>query len=276
MTDLDKIRDYYKNFDEWGRLNTCPGQLEFKITLSIISNYISPPASIFDLGGGAGRYTFELARMGYEMHLADLSPHLINIAREKLADFGASERVKSISVANALDLSTTGDQEHENVLLFGPLYHLTDPAEIGKCLTEAYRILQPKGKILASFMPYHCGIISILERSFASPDQVNSDVYSKVFQKGVFENATTSGFQEGNFLASSQLEDHFKNAGFEKLALRSIRGIGYKHEKEIIEMKHKRPEYYRTIMDVLDQTASHTPIIETCGHAIYVGEKRSL
>ena len=61
--------------------------------------------------------------------------------------------------------------------------------------------------------------------------------------------------------------------GFKKLELRSIRGIGYKNEKEIINLEKDRPDYYFEIMKILHQSASEAPIMETSGHAIYVGEK---
>ncbi|MEL7269566.1 MAG: hypothetical protein AAGL34_08330 [Bacteroidota bacterium] len=71
-TDFEKIKDYYQHFDEWGRLETYSGQLELRIVLELISKYLSPPESIFDLGGGPWRYTFELAKKGYKLKLADL------------------------------------------------------------------------------------------------------------------------------------------------------------------------------------------------------------
>jgi hypothetical protein len=107
-----------------------------------------------------------------------------------------------------------------------------------------------------------------------SPDQVDSEVLSKVFKEGVFNNLTGSGFQEGGYLNSSALSAHFDNAGFKQLEVRSIRGIGYKNEKEIINLEKERPGYYAEVMSILHQSASEGPILETSGHAIYVGEKR--
>ncbi|PHN05211.1 class I SAM-dependent methyltransferase [Flavilitoribacter nigricans] len=273
MTDQNKIRNYYKSFDEWGRLDTYPGRLELKIVLEIIDAYIRPPANIFDLGGGAGRYTYELAKLGYDMHLADLSPDLIAIAREKLANFNGQGTIKAIGIANALDLSDFEDDTFENVLLFGPLYHLTDEDEIQTCLREVHRVLQPKGKVFSSFIPYHCGLTSILERSILSPEQVDGTVFSGVYENGTFNNAANYGFQEGKYLRARTLQDHFARAGFEPLELRSIRGIGYRQEEAILALEKQRPEYFRQVMQILHATAGDLPIVETGGHAIYVGEK---
>ena len=273
MTDFQKIKAYYQKFNEWGRLDTPPGQLELKIVLEILEQYLSPNSTIFDLGGGAGRYAYELALKGYQMYLADLSPDLIKIAREKLADFTGKDNIKCIEIVNAIDLSNKKDESFENVLLFGPLYHLTNMDEIKACLKEVNRILKPNGKIIASFIPYHCGLSSILERSFASPNQVDSNAFVKVFQEGVFNNQSATGFQEGNYVKTKSLLEILKRVGFEKKLLRSIRGIGYKQEKEILDLQKTNPTFYQEIMRIINQTATDDPIIETCGHALFIGEK---
>lgn len=276
MTDLAKIKKYYQNFNEWERLDSYPGQLELIIVLKIIEKYLPPPAKIFDLGGGAGRYTYELAKKGYTLDLADLSPDLIKIARTKLKKFMKEGSVRSIQVANALNLSDFADDYFENMLLFGPLYHLTKEDELKKCLSECYRVMRPKGKIFASYIPYHGGLTGILERSIYNPHQVGSKELKKVFKEGIFQNRSESGFQEGKHLKTADLKNHFQKAGFKQLEIRSIRSIGYKYEKDILTLREKNPDYYATIMNIIHGSATELPYIETCGHAVYIGEKSNL
>lgn len=273
MTNFQKIKSYYQHFNEWNRLDTPPGQLELKLVLKLIEEHILAGSDIFDLGGGPGRYSYELALKGYRMYLGDLSPDLIAIAREKLSNFEGKENIKRIEIVNATDLAHVKDETYENVMLFGPLYHLTEMSEIHQCLQGVHRILKPNGKIIASYLPYHGGLISILERTFHSPQQVSSSSFSKVFKEGVFQNQCDTGFQEGKFIQSKNLLTTFSNLGFRKILVRSIRGIGYQKEEEILQLQHKNSTFFREIMNVINLTASDEPILETCGHAIYIGEK---
>ena len=114
MTDFNKIKSYYKKFDEKNRLiNDNSGKLEFYMTMSILKEYLPKNAKILDLGGGAGAYSFPLAKDGYEVYLADLSEELINHAKlqkneEKL------DNLISCDVVNAIDLSQYSDNQFED------------------------------------------------------------------------------------------------------------------------------------------------------------------
>lgn len=83
MTDFNKIKEYYKNFNEKDRLiNDNSGKLEYKMTMKILKDYLPEKAKILDLGGAAGIYAFPLSEIGYEMYLADLSDKLIEETKE--------------------------------------------------------------------------------------------------------------------------------------------------------------------------------------------------
>jgi ubiquinone/menaquinone biosynthesis C-methylase UbiE len=273
-TDFQKIKTYYQHFNEWNRLDTPPGRLELKIVLEIIKEHLPSNSEIFDLGGGAGRYSYELALRGYKLYLADLSPGLIEIAKEKLSNFEGKNNIKGIEIANAIDLSNKEDEIYSNVMLFGPLYHLTTIEEIDECIKEVYRVLKVGGKIIATYIPYQCGLSSILERSFAKPSQVDKKAFFRVYNEGVFNNQSESGFQEGNFIKTEKLLEILEGRGFEKILLRSIRGIGYKQEKEILEEENRNPEFYNEIMKIIHLSSEDRSIIDTCGHAVYIGRKR--
>ena len=81
MTDFAKIINYYDKFNEKERLfSDNSGKLEFTMTKKILKKYLPSKGKILDLGGGAGTYSFFLAKQGYEVYLADLSEKLIGEA----------------------------------------------------------------------------------------------------------------------------------------------------------------------------------------------------
>lgn len=272
MTDFSKVKSYYTQFNEWSRLDAPSGQLEFELTKKIIMKYLNDDDKILDLGGGPGRYTIELAKLGYMMSLADKSKELLNQARAKI-DKLALTNVEAINEVNAIDLSIYDDDSFDVVLLMGPLYHLTKYDERIRCLKEVHRILKQNGLIIASYIPYLSGTIGIIDRFFYAPSHVGKENLKQVFDSGVFINKDTKGFQEGYYPSTRELEELTHSIGFKKECIRSIRGFGFNREEEILKLKDNNEEMYNSIINLIDKTAEESAIIETCAHALYVGRK---
>ena len=287
MTDINKVKHYYSHFDEKNRLrNDNSGKLEYLMTMQILEKYLPPVhagdkagadagagkvISILDLGGGAGVYSFPLAKTGYQVTLADLSEDLLALAKKQKEEDGVKNLI-SCDHVNATDLRQYKDEQFDVVLLFGPLYHLLESDERQKCVAEINRVLKPQGKVFASFIPYLSGSISLVSRFCWSPEQVDITTLKEAFNSGKFNNLSDHGFQEGYYPKSEEIEKLFAQNGFEKITLRSIRGFGYEKEDMIFKFKNKNA--FKDILNLISQTAEDKSIIETCGHAMYVGEKK--
>lgn len=294
MTDFEKVKNYYRHFDEKNRLrNDNSGKLEFLMTMRILEKKLpavqvteNPEGavadgsaradsvdgvSILDLGGGAGVYSLPLAKKGYKVVLADLSETLLAQANKQKEEENVQNLI-SCDQVNATDLNCYKNESFDVVLLFGPLYHLTEKAEREKCISEVCRVLKRGGKVFASFIPHLSGSIALVQRFCWSPDQVDINTLEECFASGKFKNLSDKGFQEGYYPASEEIENLFSECGFEKELLRSIRGFGY--EKEDVIFKFKNKNVFLNILDLIDSTAEEKSIIEMCGHAMYVGIKK--
>jgi len=273
MTDFHKVKDYYQYFDEWARLETPAGQLEYQILMEEICSHLKSDSDILDLGGGPGRYTASLSCKNYRVWLADISPTLIENARDKIRKWGHPENVKDLRVVNAMDLSDYSDDHFDGVLLFGPLYHLTSREEILACLSEVHRVLKPSGMLLGVYIPRVAGMRGIWERYFVHPGHVNAEVLGEIRDNGVFHNQCTQGFQEGMYMKTEDLMLYLEKTGFSCKHLRSIRGLAYGMEENLLSLEKKNRAMYERMIEMLNTTSSEPSIIETAGHALFVAQK---
>ena len=143
--DQSRVREYYARFGEreWLRLcNADDGAIEFAITCHTLETLLPGSGRVLDLGGGPGRYTIWLAERGYRVVLADLSPALLEIAKEKIAQSGVASNVESVTVADARDLSRWPDDSFDAVLSLGPFYHLPEPSDRKSAAAEMVRVLK--------------------------------------------------------------------------------------------------------------------------------------
>lgn len=84
------------------------------------------PASVLDVGGGAGHQSFPLAQAGYDVTLLDSSPAMLGKARQRLARLSdaVQRRVTFVQADGANADGATGGQRFDAVLCHGVLgYH---------------------------------------------------------------------------------------------------------------------------------------------------------
>ena len=109
------VRSYYDRWPEETRLSRGYAQLEAARTKALVQRFLPAEAGVvYDVGGAAGAYSFWLAALGYEVHLVDPVPRLVEIARTR--DAAAGGRLASIRVGDARDLPF-GDASADVVLL---------------------------------------------------------------------------------------------------------------------------------------------------------------
>ena len=114
MDTIEKVYDFYNNGAEIGRLESGLGMVEFYRSKEIISQYIPENCTIYDIGGGIGRYSEWLAEKGHRVTMIELAPTAVEYA---------------VSNMKASYTAETGDARRMNkpdnsadvVLLMGPL-----------------------------------------------------------------------------------------------------------------------------------------------------------
>lgn len=88
-----------------------------------------PPATVLDVGGGAGHQSFPLAQAGYDVTLLDSSPAMLARARERLRHLpaDAQRRVTLLEADGERADEAVGGKRFAAVLCHGVLGYLDDP-----------------------------------------------------------------------------------------------------------------------------------------------------
>lgn len=137
---------------EWARFEdgrTPPQSLE--VHLEALRRFVEPGDRVLDVGAGPGRFTIELALLGAEVVVADISPRQLELNAEKVAEAGHEERVRERVIADVTDLSRFADASFDAAVCFGgPLSYVLDRAEVG--VVELVRVVRPGGHVLVSVM----------------------------------------------------------------------------------------------------------------------------
>ena len=185
----DEILDHYQQrYDEDARLGTGHGLLELERTRDVLSRFLPPaPAAVLDVGGATGVHAFWLADRGYEVRLFDPVPGHVERARRTSEARDAGPRVEAAS-GDARKLPVE-DGSADAVLLFGPLYHLTDRDDRLLVLREAARCLRPGGVVVAAAISRFASLFDGVARDLLA-DQVFRDIVSADLETGQHRNPT--------------------------------------------------------------------------------------
>jgi ubiquinone/menaquinone biosynthesis C-methylase UbiE len=148
------VRKYYSEFSmkEWRRLVRDPyHRLEFDTTMHFIKKYSPTKGLVLDAGGGPGRYTIELAKLGYDVVLLDLTSELLKIAKKQIQRAQVGNRVRQILQGSVDDFSMFDDDTFDVVLcLGGALAHLMNVKRREKAIDELIRVAKKGAPIFVS------------------------------------------------------------------------------------------------------------------------------
>jgi SAM-dependent methyltransferase len=161
----EAIAAHYASGYEADRLHRGAGQLDRERSPELLERFLPPaPAVVLDVGGGPGGHACWLAARGYEVHLIDVTPLHVELARQ------ASARQPQAPLAGAevgdARVLARGPETADAVVLMGPLYHLTDRADRVQALREARRVLRPGGVLLAAAISRFASALDGLCRGF--------------------------------------------------------------------------------------------------------------
>ena len=95
----------------------------------LLEHLPAPPATVLDVGGGAGHQSFPLAEIGYDVTLLDSSPAMLDKARERLRRLSpeARRRVRLVQADGTAAEQAVDGRRFAAVLCHGVLGYLERP-----------------------------------------------------------------------------------------------------------------------------------------------------
>lgn len=159
---MTELEEYYNKFNEEKRLNSRHGQVEFRVSMKYIMEYLQEcektgreksDIKLLDIGAGTGRYSVAIANEGYDVTAVELVKHNLGLLKAK------NSSVKAMQ-GNALKLKKLEDEQFDVTLLFGPMYHLFSEEDRLKALSEAKRVTKKGGIILVAYVMNEYGVLT--------------------------------------------------------------------------------------------------------------------
>ena len=154
--DRQVIASFYDEYGEreWERLDaTAPAQerVNFETHRALLREYVHEGDRVLEVGAGPGRFTIELASLGANVVVADISPRQLELNREKVGAAGFEAQVEARHIVDVVDLSKFEDASFDAAVCYGgPISYVFERAE--DAVAELLRVTRPHGHVLLSVM----------------------------------------------------------------------------------------------------------------------------
>jgi ubiquinone/menaquinone biosynthesis C-methylase UbiE len=225
---------------------------------------------ILDAGGGPGRYSIELAKLGYNVVLLDLSPEMLEVAKRQIRTSGVQDKVKHAIQGSIDDLSRFKDDSFDAVTcLGGPLSHIVDEDRRERAIDELIRVAKKDAPIFVSVIGRSAVLVSELV-NFPKEIEVK-EVFQSVRDTGDYYGGY--GFAPCHFYLPEELKESFEKRGIRVLEMVGLEGLASGHRRETNRLHKKYPEAWKIWWKTHLGTCSHPTSVGISEHFMIICRK---
>ena len=263
------LNDFYTKASEETRLDNGMGFFEFERIKSLIERHLfKTNATIIDVGGGTGKYSEWLAKMGHHVHLIEpVEKHL------KLAQKRAQQLKNPFSVTLGESRNLQLKNEFADlVILHGPLYHLQKKEDRLQTIQEAKRVLKKGGIVLGFAINSAASTIAGLLQGLIHK-KTFFDMCKTVLTSGIHNPSKEFPWllADGFYHKPKQLKKEFTSQGLEIINLFAVEGMIWLDNEYFANMLD--PQKKKTLLALLEVTEKDESVLAFSPHMLLVAKK---
>jgi len=267
------VKKYYSEMGlrEWRRLVRDPyHRLEFDTTMHFIRKYFPKKGLILDAGGGPGRYTIELGKLGYNVILFDLSPEMLEIAKRQIKRAKVQNKVRQTIQGSVDDLSMFKDNTFDGVIcLGGALSHIVNETRREKAIEELIRVAKRDAPIFVSVIGKIAVLVTELVR-FPYEIEIKK-VFQNIRDTGDYHGGY--GFAPSHFYLPEELRESFERRKVRILEMVGLEGLSSGHRKETNRLFRKYPKAWKIWWETHLKTCTHPTTVGISEHFLIICRK---
>lgn len=265
-----EVYDFYEKGAEIGRLERGLGIIEAARTKELLSRFIKPGMTVYDVGGGIGYYADWLAARGNTVFLYELADSAVQYAKEHQTVYYEAVTAD----ARALPVP---DASCDVLLLMGPLYHLLDKEDRLRTLSESYRALRPGGLLIATGISKFSSVTWALSVYRTANDFIDDEVYMDMLRGELTTCEHHRPEKYPNFIAKAyfhtpeQFAAEITEAGFQMDHMLAIEGLIWSTPD--LNAKWEDPAARTRLQELLRLTESEPSVLGYSPHFLAAATK---
>lgn len=267
-------RNLYNKYamHEWRRLAKDPfHRLEFDTTMRFLKKYLPKKGTVLDAGGGPGRYTIELAKLGYKVVLLDLVSANLEIAKKQIKKAKVEKNVLDVVEGSITDLKMFRDNTFDAVLcLGGPLSHVAPALNRKKAISELTRVAKKNAIVAVSVMGRY-GVMMCGPARWVN--EIEMDAHYKRFSLTGEDYMWHGGQGYAHYFTLKELEDlmNDKLCVVERVGLE---GLATPQQDAMNKMARYHKRAWKNWLKSHEKLCTEPTVVDTSMHFMVMGRKK--
>ncbi|KPL03176.1 MAG: hypothetical protein AMJ90_03860 [candidate division Zixibacteria bacterium SM23_73_2] len=246
--------EHAETYDRW--YQAFEGACENYVDWELLKKYLpkNKDAKILDAAGGTGRITLPLAKMGYSVTLCDISPAMLNVAKEKMKREGMLDKVE-ISECDVQKLDFP-DESFDFVLCWDGMF---------EAAKELIRVIKKKGKV-SIFLMNKCG--AAISQFRENPDSALTLLKS--------ESAYIHHDEEKHkALSPEEAKEYFEKEGVKVFEIYAVCGMldFLSIPEEVLKSIEWDEKFFKQTTEILLRLSKEPSVKGLSRHLVLYGEK---
>jgi len=257
---------------EWIRVVKDPFHLlEFNTTMRFLKKYLPKRGLILDAGGGPGRYSIELAKLGYDVILLDLVKENLDLAKKQIKKAKVDNKIKDILEGSIADLSKFKGNTFDAVIcLGGPLSHVNPKSNREKAVRELIRVAKKNAPIFISVMGKFATLMAAPRRWIKEYN--NRKHAFDITLKG--EDYMWHNKYYAHFFLREEFEELIKSTGINILETVGLEGLASPDPDAFNLLPKEYPKAYKNWMELHYKICTIPTIVDISQHMMIIGRKK--
>lgn len=176
--DAERVGKFYDAYEkEWDRLNsTVAERVSFHVHKHYLETFVQKNDKVLEAGAGPGRFTIELAKLGAQVVVGDISKRQLEQNQHHVQEAGYEAAVEARVQLDITDLRAFETNSFDAVVCYGgALSYVMERAD--DAVEELLRVVKPGGHVLLSVM-------SLLGTTRAAFEKITTlDAYPEVVNR---------------------------------------------------------------------------------------------
>lgn len=269
-----KIKSLYDAMvqDEWDRLLKDPAhKLEYDTSFKFLNKYLPKKGKILDAGGGPGRYTIALAKLGYKVSLLDYSSANVEFAKIEIIKSKLEDNIESVVEGSIVNLKEHKDNEFDAVLcLGGPLSHVSGTKERMKAVSELARVAKKGAPVFISVMGKYGTIMNAPSRF---PEEVAIKKHFENFSINGEDDLWKQGNGYSHFFTVDELENIMNDEGLKILEHVGLEGFASPCFNSFNDFVATNKASYKNWMNMHYKLCTEKSVADLSLHFMIIGRK---